>query len=67
MSQTAPYFLYYMPGGDFRSFIIKQRDLYSYQTGNLSYGKLYVYDETQGQYRLSDDDEAAYVLKMEVF
>lgn len=67
MSQTAPYFLYYTPGGGFRSFIIKQKDLYSYQPGDSSYGKLYVYDETQGQYILSNDDEAAYVSKMEVF
>lgn len=67
MSQTAPYFLYYTPGGGFRSFIIKQRDMHSYQPGDASYGKLYIYDESQTQYTLSNDDDAAYLSKMEVF
>lgn len=67
MSQTAPYFLYYTPDGGFRSFIIKQRDMHSYQPSDSSYGKLYIYDESQAQYTLSNDDEAAYVSKMEVF
>ncbi len=67
MSQTAPYFLYYTPDGGFRSFIIKQRDMYSYKSADSSEGNLYIYNESQAQYSLSNDDAAAYVSKMELF